>query len=270
MKTEHRDHPLGTPGLSARQMARSLEPSSRVLRFLATLFPGLRGFGSSWEKGAKGEEAVAKKLAELPAERWNAVHDRPLGEGRRNVDHVVVGRGGVFSVNAKNLSGKVVVKRNAFLVNNRADKCLHVARDEAVRVARLLTSATGEPVAVTPVIVVRCAALDIQAQPEGVHVISVHDVPQWFEAHGEVLDAPRVSRIWRSVCRPGLWTSPVPPVVTGDLSTKVWKRYGQDRVYVNDGAGKRLGHLNRKTGEIHVDVAARREDVRAVLAEYVQ
>ncbi|MFC7725319.1 nuclease-related domain-containing protein [Nocardioides sp. GCM10028917] len=55
-----------------------------------------------WEQGAAGEVAVATALAALPA-GWVVLHDLAWpGRQRANLDHVVIGPGGVFVVDAKN------------------------------------------------------------------------------------------------------------------------------------------------------------------------
>jgi Nuclease-related domain len=66
----------------------------------------------SWRFGLRGEQAVAEKLAEreLAAAGYVVFHDLPAKRGGKewNVDHVVVGPGGVFV-----LETKVRAKRNA-------------------------------------------------------------------------------------------------------------------------------------------------------------
>ncbi|MDQ4124431.1 MAG: NERD domain-containing protein [Actinomycetota bacterium] len=209
MKTEYREHPLGTPGLSARRMARLAGPSQPLLRFFASLFPGPRGAAASWEKGAEGEEAVARKLGKLPRDYWITLHDVPLGTRGRNVDHLVIGTGGVFSVNAKNLSGKVLVKTNAFLVGGFPEPHLRVARDEGERVSQRLSAVVGTPVPVDPVIVVMSPELRIDSQPDGVRVLALGDVTRWFQERGPILDRPAASRIYEAARAKRTWSADV-------------------------------------------------------------
>lgn len=58
--------------------------------------------------GAAGERRVATALADL-REAWTVLHDRLLrpGQSNANLDHVVVGPGGLFLVDAKNRAGRV-------------------------------------------------------------------------------------------------------------------------------------------------------------------
>lgn len=72
-----------------------------------------------WEQGAEGEVAVARALEALP-DGWVALHDLPWpGRQRANLDHVVVGPGGVFIVDAKNWSGRIEVRDQVLLQNGR-------------------------------------------------------------------------------------------------------------------------------------------------------
>jgi hypothetical protein len=62
----------------------------------------------AWAAGAAGERRVAAALADL-REAWTVLHDRLLrpGQSDANLDHVVVGPGGLFLVDAKNRAGRV-------------------------------------------------------------------------------------------------------------------------------------------------------------------
>ncbi|HLI01332.1 MAG TPA: nuclease-related domain-containing protein [Acidimicrobiales bacterium] len=54
-----------------------------------------------WVRGASGERATAVLLAGLPPSRWVVLHDRRLPGSRANVDHLVIGRRGVWVVDSK-------------------------------------------------------------------------------------------------------------------------------------------------------------------------
>jgi hypothetical protein len=131
---------------------------------------------------------------------------------------------------------------------------------------------TGERVAVHAVIVVLADAVVVEAQPEGVHVLDVKEIPRWFRARPYALDPRQTNRIYEATRKGGTWRDDVSALRGrhGGLTTHVWKRYGHDRVYVNDAAGADLGHLDRKTGLVHVRDVARGDDVRAALARHAE
>lgn len=59
----------------------------------------------SWAQGAEGEEAVGRILEGLSAGGWCVIHDVAFGRG--NIDHIVVGPGGIFTIETKSRDGKV-------------------------------------------------------------------------------------------------------------------------------------------------------------------
>ena len=61
------------------------------------------------DRGARAEEQVGALLEQLPRERWRVVHDATLGRG--NVDHIVIGPAGVFTVETKSHPGPIKIGR---------------------------------------------------------------------------------------------------------------------------------------------------------------
>ncbi len=60
------------------------------------------------DRGAAGEEHVGGLLDELTSAGWSVIHDASFGHG--NVDHIALGRAGVFSVETKSHPGPVRVR----------------------------------------------------------------------------------------------------------------------------------------------------------------
>ncbi|HEY4996537.1 MAG TPA: nuclease-related domain-containing protein [Solirubrobacteraceae bacterium] len=61
------------------------------------------------DRGASGEEHVGALLDGLPDDEWEVIHDASLGRG--NVDHILIGPAGVFTVETKSHPGPVRVGR---------------------------------------------------------------------------------------------------------------------------------------------------------------
>jgi hypothetical protein len=108
-----------------------------------------------WLMGAAGEQAIAATLAGLPVQ-WFSLHSIPLGDPDSptgDLDHLVIGPGGVYVINSKHHPGQVVfVKGDMVLVARRAQPYISAARRDAMTVAVRLSAAVGTPVTVTPVI----------------------------------------------------------------------------------------------------------------------
>ncbi len=72
----------------------------------------------SWAAGAAGEVRVAAELRELEARGWRLLNDAHWpGRPKANLDHVLVGPGGILVVDAKNWTGRVEL-RNGRLMQN--------------------------------------------------------------------------------------------------------------------------------------------------------
>jgi hypothetical protein len=98
-----------------------------------------------WDRGARGEEHVGRILDGLAADGWLVIHDATPGRG--NVDHIVVGPGGLLTIETKSHGGRIMVDR-------LDEGMLKQAYAEAKVVERL----TGRPV--TPLLVFSRAFLD--------------------------------------------------------------------------------------------------------------
>jgi hypothetical protein len=61
------------------------------------------------DRGAQGEEHVGSLLEGLSDRGWRVIHDASLGRG--NVDHILIGPAGVFTVETKSHPGPVRVAR---------------------------------------------------------------------------------------------------------------------------------------------------------------
>jgi Nuclease-related domain len=115
--------------------------------------------------GLRGEQAVAEKLAELAPDGYRAVHDFPAGKDW-NIDHVVVGPGGVFAIETKTRSKRTAPpgkKDQEVLYDGKLlmfpwftdDKAVRQAEANARWLTNYLKKATGlESVCVTGLLVI--------------------------------------------------------------------------------------------------------------------
>jgi hypothetical protein len=84
---------------------------------LARLSPP--GWIDNWESGEVGEQMTGRVLAALEREGWIVLHDLHAGKG--NVDHIVVGVGGVYLLDSKRLGGSVIVDERGITVRRLED-----------------------------------------------------------------------------------------------------------------------------------------------------
>jgi Nuclease-related domain len=119
--------------------------------WLWRLFPIARRFN----RGERGERHVADVLEELRSEGYKPVHDI-VGNGF-NVDHVLVGPGGVFAIETKYRSGKgeITVRNEGVFVGDRLEEkdCLKQACGSAATIRELIHESCGRRVWVNAIVV---------------------------------------------------------------------------------------------------------------------
>lgn len=196
-------------GAGARRKAAELrqDPSAAGV---PTSTAGQRDPGWSWEKGAAGKEAVARALASLAPTHWRVLHDLPIGHRGANVDHVVLGPPGVFTLNTKHLSGAVAVTRDEVRRNGRATQFIAAATREAERVRAVLEQHTGGPGQVEALLVIYGAALRVTNQPVDVTVLTAGQLTRWLLALPPVLSFEAWQHVCRTATLPATWTSREP------------------------------------------------------------
>jgi len=112
-----------------------------------------------WQDGAVGEQWTGRTLRELEPQGWRIFHDLKASYG--NIDHVVVGPGGVFLLDSKRWRGSVTVEGDSAIVCRIEDPDLHSrftspahVKGLAREVHEAIRASTRATVWVTPVIVV--------------------------------------------------------------------------------------------------------------------
>lgn len=253
------------PGGTAKQQAKELRDAQPFLTRLARVV-GVHTDERAYRIGADGEETVGARLDRLPNPPWMALHDIVRNEKGTNIDHLVVGPAGVFSLNTKHHpKAKVVVTEKSFRVNGYAENYFYVARHEAKKVSDILSAAMGRSIPVRAMIVVMGAELEVRSAPPDIDVVRRKDLPKWFLRRPANLDQAVVSELRRVAGRRSIWMPPFtggsepsappppPPSVDQPLSVNRWNRGRLKRLYVNDPTGKGLGYRDEVTGKIHVD-----------------
>lgn len=156
---------------------------------------------AAWAAGAEGERRVAEELSNL-REAWTVLHDRLLrpGQSEANLDHVVIGPGGLFLVDAKNRAGRVSEWEGGLFQ--------HLTRDgvrQSVSLAAELKKVHGMAAYMAvetdrPVTPVLCLAGSQEAEfgepqmVQGVWVVPMSKVVNWLNSRPVVLDRESAGR----------------------------------------------------------------------------
>jgi len=196
------------PGRSVRARAVAERREQPALTFLARLLR-VHTEERAWRMGGKGEELVARQLKKL-GQRWCVLHSIAVGNNGSDIDHLVVGPGGVFVLNSKHhKEAKIWVAGDVFMVNGQRHPYVRNSRHEAVRAAKLLSKASGIAVSVRGVIVVvNAGSFTIKKQPADVYVVNRRRLRRWLEQQPEELDEVSVAAIFELARRSSTWRIP--------------------------------------------------------------
>lgn len=195
-------------GAEAREQALAAREAAPVKAFLARAL-GVHTDERAWRIGADGEEKVAAQLTKVAKKdpRWRVLHAIPVGDRGSDIDHLVIGPGGVFTVNAKHHPGaKVWVSGDTFMVNGNRQPYIRNSRHEAARAAKLLTTACGLPIHVEGLVVtVNADDITVKKAPNGVHVVPRMQVATWLLRHGDILTVDVLDALFDAARRSTTW-----------------------------------------------------------------
>lgn len=187
--------------LSVQSMTR---PRSRLARALGR--SPLAVEARSWYIGALGEVAVGHLLEKL-GRGWHVLHAVPVGKDDSDIDHVVIGPGGVFTINTKHHRGQSVwVAGRTFMVAGHKQPHLRNAEHEAQRASKLLTKAASAPVPVTALIaVLNPKSLTVKEKPSEVVVLTAAQLVRWLNKRPVMLSPDQTLYLLELAAEPGTW-----------------------------------------------------------------
>jgi hypothetical protein len=147
---------------------------------------------SSWERGLIGEQLVEAELRTLVQTDpwWGFINSIPVGENGADIDHLVVGLGGVFTLNTKYHRGcNVWVAGNTYMVNGQRQDFIRNARHEAQRASMLLSKACRFHVPVLGVVVPTDARhLTVREQPSDVRVVNRGRLVEYLRGFQQLIE----------------------------------------------------------------------------------
>jgi hypothetical protein len=198
------DLAANAPGRGVRAEAAAATRAHPFLTALGLLL-GVQTKATAWAKGGRGEVLVGKQLATLGPE-WRVLHAIPVGSKGTDIDHLVLGPGGVFSLNTKNHQGqRVWVHTDVVKVNGQSRNYLRVSEHEAQKASRLLSAACGFGVSVTGVVVILADALVVKREPTRARVVPRREIAGWLRRQPALLDTRAVEAIFSVARRSTTW-----------------------------------------------------------------
>ncbi len=265
-----------------------------LLPIVSILAPSQREV--AWRKGAEGEQAVARALDELPSSR--AVHDRWIPGSRANIDHILVAPTGVWTIDAKNYTGKLETRRRGqelWVKGRNRSKLLEQARRQAAVVGDVLSEAGFGAVPIRPALcflgvewpllftpreagdVVLLSPRRLSRLAVGNPALSARQIEQvavvldrelqpgaGATSHGSAPRSRSNSRTSNQSSRPEL------RIGADDVTVKPWRRYGKNRLYVNASDGTTLGYVDLQRNAVVLTEERHRDTVGDAVSRYLR
>jgi Nuclease-related domain len=149
----------------------------------------------AWRRGAAGERRTARLLGPLERQGWVVLHDLAVPGSRANVDHLVIGPGGVFVIDSKLYRGRLQLDGSGRLWHGRYPlaSSLQAVSFEADQAAQVLPD---PGVVVLPVVAVHGAQVPWgKVVVEGVPVVAARRLPSMLRALRPLLGPERIAAL---------------------------------------------------------------------------
>jgi hypothetical protein len=149
----------------------------------------------AWRRGAAGERRTARLLAPLERRGWAVLHDLAIANSPANIDHLVIGPGGVLAIDSKQYRGRLRVDRDGMVWHGRhlLVSALRTTLWEADQADEVLGIADLQ---VAAVVAVHGTSVPWGAlRAEGVTLVPARRLPDLLGALPPVLGPERVARL---------------------------------------------------------------------------
>jgi hypothetical protein len=146
----------------------------------------------AWRRGAAGERRTARLLGPLERQGWVVLHDLAVPGSRANVDHLVIGPGGIFVIDSKQYRGRLELDPSGRLWHGRYPLActLQAVSFEADQAARVLPN-PGK--VVVPIVAVHGARVPWgKVVIQGVPIVPARRLPSMLRQLPAVLGPERV------------------------------------------------------------------------------
>jgi hypothetical protein len=149
----------------------------------------------AWRRGAAGERRTARLLDPLERHGWAVLHDLAVPGSRANIDHLVIGPGGVLVIDSKHYRGRLQLDGSGRLWHGRYPLApmLRVVDFEADQAALVLAD---PDVVVVPIVAVHGAQVPWgKVVMNGVPVVAARRLPSMLRVLPAVLRPERVDAL---------------------------------------------------------------------------
>jgi len=149
----------------------------------------------AWRRGAVGERRTARLLGPLERHGWAVLHDLAVPGSRANIDHLLIGPGGVLVIDSKQYRGRLQLDPSGRLWHGRYPLA-HALRAVSFEADQAALVVTDPDVVVVPVMAVHGAQVPWgKVAMDGVPVVMARRLPSMLRQLPAVLGSERVAAL---------------------------------------------------------------------------
>lgn len=166
------------------------------------------GYIEKWRLGQEGEQWTARRLSRLPTGDWYCWHDLDSTLGG-NLDHVVLGRAGLFLLDSKSYTGEVEVTAGVVVVHRPEDPDERTRWPSVIPSIKGASASFGERIHATvglkpwvqPVVVVWARFPQRSIEVDKVQLVHGSAIVEWLEQQPPRLARAQVEKLRQAVDR---------------------------------------------------------------------
>lgn len=150
------------------------------------------------QRGAEAEEAVGAILDHLPEGNF-VIHDFDFGKG--NIDHILIGPKGIFTLETKSHAGKVSFDGEKLLRNGKPFEkdFLNQAWRQCYLVREILAKWEITNPLPEPVILFTRASIATHGKAKGIELVEIKGLPAFLDRLTDKLSTPEAGRIYNRI-----------------------------------------------------------------------
>ncbi len=143
------------------------------------------------ERGAEAEEKVAGVIENLP-DGYSGFHD--VSFPGFNVDHIVIGPGGIFVIETKSHKGQVTARKDTLLLNGKPPikNFLNQVWSQAYSIKDLLKQYREKEWPVKPVLCFTNAYVKVSGPVKGIPITNIKYLNAFLTSHAPVMDQEEI------------------------------------------------------------------------------
>ncbi|AXA95226.1 nuclease-related domain-containing protein [Microbacterium sp. PM5] len=137
------------------------------------------------------------------------LHPVPAGTRGSDIDHVVVGAAGVFTINSKFHEGaRIWVGSRRLLVSGQKTDHLRNTRYDVARTQKLLEAVIGSSVPVRgAIVIVGAKEITIREQPDDIAVLTAPQLVRWLKKQKPILEPTQLAVVVAAVRAEVTWSN---------------------------------------------------------------